>query len=126
MQDSVINKNKILIIDDNKSLRETLCDIIVLEGFCPIEASGGKEGFNIYKADKDDIEFVILDLIMPDISGKETFYMLKEFDKSVKVIVYSGYDANEDVLEMLKNGAQGFLHKPFKINELISIIKQNS
>ena len=94
MQDSVINKNKILIIDDNKSLRETLCDIIVLEGFCPIEASDGKEGFEIYKANKDDIDFVILDLIMPDISGLETFYILKKFDANVKIIIYSGYDEN--------------------------------
>ena len=126
MQDSIINKNKILIIDDNKSLRETLCDIIVSEGFVPLEASAGKQGFEIYKANKADIDFVILDLIMPEISGIETFYMLKKFDENVKIIVYSGYNENEDVLEMLKNGAKGFLHKPFRINELISIIKQNS
>ena len=126
MQNSVLNKNKILVIDDDKSLRETLCDIIVLEGFVPIEASGGEEGCEIYKNDKDNIGFVILDLVMPELSGLETFYMLKEINEDIKIIVNSGYDENEDILEMLNNGAIGFLHKPFRIKELISILNSDS
>jgi len=125
MQNSESNKKKILVIDDDPSLRETLCDIIMLEGHVPVEAACGKEGCEIYKNDMDNIGFVILDLVMPEISGLETFYMLREINENVKIIVNSGYDENEDILEMLNNGAVGFLHKPFRINELISIIKRN-
>jgi len=63
---------------------------------------------------------------MPELSGLETFYMLKEINEDIKIIVNSGYDENEDILEMLNNGAIGFLHKPFRIKELISILNSGS
>jgi len=125
MQDSDINKNKILIIDDDKILRETVCEILSLKGYISIEATGGKEGIEIYKSEKENIKLIILDLIMSGISGKETFYLLKKIDPNVKIIIYSGLDENKDITEMLQNDFTFFMHKPFKIKELVSIIESN-
>jgi len=69
---------------------------------------------------------IVLDMIMPEMGGRETFLKLKEINKDVKVAIISGYSENDEVLEMLEKGAVGFLHKPFKIKELINIIKDNS
>jgi len=117
--------NSILIVDDDNSLRQTLGAIVENEGFNYFEAVNGNEACEIYEKEKDKIIFIILDMIMPEMSGYETFFKLKEINKDVRIVIISGYSENEEVLEMLEKGAVGFLRKPFKIKELIASIRQN-
>ena len=118
--------SSVLIVDDDNSLRQTISSIMEISSLKPIEASNGKEACEIYEKQKNDICFVVLDMIMPIMGGHETFIKLKEINPDVKVVIISGYSENDEVLEILDNGAVGFLHKPFKIKELIDIIKNNS
>ena len=127
MNNKINTKRKsVLIIDDDNSLRQTISSIMEASMMESIEACNGKEACEIYEKQKDDISFVVLDMIMPEMGGRETFLKLKEINKDVKVAIISGYSENDEVLEMLEKGAVGFLHKPFKIKELINIIKDNS
>jgi len=117
--------NSVLIVDDDNSLRQTISSIMEATMLDSIEACNGKEACEIYEKQKDDICFVVLDMIMPKMGGFETFFKLKEINSNVKVVIISGYSENDEVIEMLEKGAVGFLHKPFKIKELINIIKTN-
>ena len=80
-----------------------------------------------YKKSFDAIDIVILDLIMPLKSGKETFFELKKINPFVKVIISSGYSSDGEAQTILNNGARGFIQKPFILTELIETIdKANS
>lgn len=87
-------------------------------------ASGGKEGIKIYADKKNIIDLVILDMIMPEMGGKETFKKLKEINPDVKILISSGYskDSHEEVI--LDAGEAGFIQKPYNINEIAEIIKE--
>jgi len=118
-------KNVILIVDDDDSLRQTLGAIVEIEGFDFYEAVNGAEACEIYKNEQKKISFIVLDMIMPEMSGYETFFKLKEINDDIKALIISGYSENKEVFEMLEKGAVAFLRKPFKIKELMSIIREN-
>jgi DNA-binding NarL/FixJ family response regulator len=60
----------------------------------------------------------VLDMIMPGLSGRETFYRLKEIDPGIRVLLYSAHSMDEDVHLMLEKGALGFIQKPYRIAAL--------
>jgi DNA-binding response OmpR family regulator len=67
---------------------------------------------------KQNLDIVILDMIMPDMSGGDTFDRLKEIKNSVKVLLSSGYGRNRHVTEILERGCDGFIQKPFNMKRL--------
>lgn len=89
-----------------------------------ILATSGNEGLEIYKNDYENIDVVITDMIMPDISGADLFYKLKTINPNCKVILYSGYTSDQNVEELRKNGLSAFLQKPFKFDKLISVLSK--
>jgi DNA-binding NtrC family response regulator len=72
----------------------------------------------IYKKDKENIDLVLLDLIMPKKSGSETFDELKKIDPKCKIIITSGYAQDTNTMEMIKSGACNFVQKPYNIDDL--------
>ena len=71
--------------------------------------------FNTYK---DEIDIVILDMIMPDMGGAETFDKMKAIDSNVKVLLSSGYSIAGQAREILNRGCDGFIQKPFNLAKL--------
>ena len=100
-----------IIIDVNKAMLETL-------GYTVIPAIGGKEAVRIYESAGERIDMVILDMIMPDLSGGEVFDRLKSIDPSVKVLLSSGYSLTDQAETILERGCLGFIQKPFNIEQL--------
>ena len=111
---------KTLIVEDNPTFRQSLRGLLFAQfPFMEIdEAGSGKEGVDIYKANKEMIHMVILDMIMPDMAGGETYDRLKEIDPDVKVLLSSGYGINGQATEILERGCNGFIQKPFDMKEL--------
>lgn len=111
-------EGEILVIDDEKVIRETAFSLLSNCGYSVLLAKNGTEGLSIYRNKSKSVKLVILDIFMPGPGGKEIFDNLIKFDKTVNVLLSSGYKINEDIEEMLKNGAKGFLPKPYTITEL--------
>ncbi|MDP3030165.1 MAG: response regulator [Deltaproteobacteria bacterium] len=78
----------------------------------------------MYEKQKDGIDLIILDMIMPRMGGIETFERLQAVNPAVKVIVSSGYSSDGHYQAVLQKGAKGFIQKPYKIDELTGMVRQ--
>jgi len=111
-------KPTVLLVDDEEVVREVGKDILEKSGYRVILASNGIEAVRIYSKRRGRIDLVILDMVMPEMDGKSTFNELKRMDPGVKVLLSSSYSVEEQVRETLRNGALGFIRKPYSISEL--------
>jgi CheY-like chemotaxis protein len=114
----------ILFVDDEAMVLDVGPKMIEHLGYTVLEAKGGRNAIEIYGANKDRIDLVILDMIMPDIGGGETYDRMKEINPSVKVLLSSGYSINGQAKEILGRGCDGFIQKPFKMKELSEKIRE--
>ena len=87
-------------------------------------AASGGEAIDTYRENKDSINLVILDMIMPGIGGGETYDRMKEINPDIKVLLSSGYSINGEASEILKRGCDGFIQKPFNIKSLSNKIRE--
>jgi two-component system, cell cycle sensor histidine kinase and response regulator CckA len=116
----------ILLVDDDEILIEVIREILETAGYRVITAANGHEALEIHEAWGDNIDLVMLDMIMPGMGGAETFTELKKIDPDVPVIIISGYSLPDEVGELLSQGCEGFLQKPFLIPDLLQKIRQVS
>ena len=82
-----------------------------------------KQAIELYQKHKNIFDLVALDMIMPEMSGKETYERLKKIDPDVKVLLVSGYSLNKQVEELMDLGCNGFIQKPFDILQLSQKIR---
>ncbi len=108
----------ILLVDDEDSVRAVGARILERLGYKVILASTGQQALNLMQERHEPIDLIVLDMIMPGLSGRETFYRLKEIDPKVKVLLYSAHSMDEDVHLMLEKGALGFIQKPYRLAAL--------
>ena len=108
----------VLIVDDEDMIVSVSSRLIDKMGYTAFHASNGEEAIEVYKANMDKIDIVILDLIMPGLSGGDTFDRLKEVNPDVKVLLSSGYSIDGQAQEILDRGCNGFIQKPFRMKEL--------
>ena len=87
-------------------------------GYRVLIAGSGKEAIELYEKNRDQIDLVILDMIMPVMGGGETYDRLKEANPDIKVLLSSGYSINGEASEILDRGCNGFIQKPFNVKEL--------
>ena len=93
-------------------------------GYEVLTARHGKEAIEVYQQNCQKVAMVILDMIMPEIGGGETYDRLKEIDPQVKVLLSSGYSLDGQATEILKRGCDGFIQKPFSMKDLSRKIRQ--
>jgi CheY-like chemotaxis protein len=108
----------VLLVDDEAMIVDISVQLLKKMGYAVLTAHSGKEAIEIYKQNTDMVAIVILDLIMPGMGGGEVYDRLKEIDSNVKVLLSSGYSINGQAAEILNRGCDGFIQKPFKLNEL--------
>lgn len=115
----------ILVVDDDPDVLDVTMDILRNEGCRVFTAPGGDQALKTYSANRDAIDLILLDIIMPDMDGREVFTELKKFDPGCRVLLYSGYSLDGQADELLADPCiQGFLQKPFKMAELIAHIRR--
>ena len=112
----------ILIIDDDENVRALLKLMLEPLKYKTLSAIDGKSGIEIYKKKKNEIKLILLDVVMPEMDGLITFQQLKKIYSDVHVLVISGFCKEGKASEIIKEGAVGFIKKPFKLNELLKII----
>lgn len=108
----------ILFVDDEDMLSQVAEDLLGRLGYRVLIARTGKEAIEIYQKNKDRIHLVLLDMIMPGMSGGETYDRLKAIDPDVKTLLCSGYSMDGQACAILERGCDGFIQKPFKTREL--------
>lgn len=108
----------VLLIDDEIMILDVARDLLERLGYTVLKAESGNRAVEIYKKNKDRIDIVVLDMIMPKMSGSDTYDRLKEINPRIKVLLSSGYSINGQATEILDRGCNGFIQKPFKIEEL--------
>ena len=108
----------ILLVDDEEITIEVGKKLLEELGYRVLIAQSGKEAIEVYRTHADEIDMVLLDMIMPGMSGGETFDKLKEMDQGVKVVLSSGYSVNGDAQQVLDRGCMGFIQKPFNLTAI--------
>jgi CheY-like chemotaxis protein len=93
-------------------------------GYTVLAAKNGTEAVDIFKANKDKIKMVILDIIMPDMGGGEVYDKINAINPDMKVLISSGYSVDGQAIELLERGCDGFMQKPFTLEELSGKITQ--
>jgi len=124
LQQQLLRGNEnILLIDDEQMVVDVGRLLLEELGYSIVTAPSGKEGLQQFLNSQKKIDLVILDMIMPDMSGKETFKQLREQDPQIKVLLSSGYSLNKQAKEILSLGCNGFIQKPFNLVDLSILIR---
>jgi signal transduction histidine kinase len=116
-------RGTILLVDDEDMIVEVGRKGLESLGYQVLVALSGEEALDIYGKQKDEIDLVMLDMIMPGMGGGETFDRLKALDGSVRVLLSSGYSINGRAQEILDRGCRAFIQKPFTLKELSQKVK---
>lgn len=124
--DDIRGNETILIIDDEPNIRDLCKDMLEPLGYNVLTAEDGNNGIKIFKEKRDQIALVILDMIMPKMTGNEVFQILRTIKPDVKVILCSGYSHNgfTGIDKLIKDGAMGFIQKPFTRQTLGQTIRK--
>ena len=105
---------KILVIDDERSIRNSMKDMLSFEGHEVVLAENGMEGLVSVKTEKPEVVFC--DIKMPKMEGIEVLERIKEFTSDVPVIMISGHGTIDTAIEAIKKGAYDFIEKPLDLN----------
>ncbi|RFM36603.1 sigma-54-dependent transcriptional regulator [Chitinophaga silvisoli] len=111
----------ILIIDDEKSIRKTLSEILSYEGYKVDEAADGAEGFKMFKDKQYDA--VLCDIKMPKMDGLEFLEKAKEANPDVPIVMVSGHGNIDTAVEAVKKGAYDYISKPPDLNRLLVTLR---
>lgn len=113
---------KILVVDDNADLRDTLYLILKRRGFDVDRAGDGKSA--VEKIENQHFDVVLMDIVMPEMNGVEAFRRIREIDRKVKVILMTAYYEEEELKAALDDGVYQTVHKPVEVARLIEMIKE--
>lgn len=117
-------KEKLLIVDDENSILETVKETLISYGYKVITAESAEQALEVYTAQKDKIKLVLLDLNMPGRGGKKCLIDLLAINDRAKVLMTSGYSPSQQIEDLIQAGAAGFLNKPYRPEELLLSIRE--
>ncbi|MBI1810743.1 MAG: response regulator [Nitrospirae bacterium] len=113
---------KVLIVDDDVELRANLSEILKGAGYYIAEAPSGKEA--IEEIASKDFDIVLLDLMMPKMSGLDVLKEIKKIKPKIKVIMITAFATVENAVDAIKKGASDYISKPFRIDGLLTTIRR--
>jgi signal transduction histidine kinase len=113
----------ILLAEDDPAIRSTAARILERFGYAVVEAADGKSAIDLFSKNRKRIHIVVLDMMMPQMNGKDAFFAIHEMDKNVKTILMSGYAEDEIQKQFTGIAPTGFLQKPFSAKKLINTIR---
>lgn len=114
----------ILLVDDEHIILDVGEEVLKTMGYNVLLAGSGKEALDHMEKNKESIDMVILDMIMPEMSGGEVFDKIKKMKPDIKVLLSSGYSYHDRAREILDRGCNGFIQKPYRIEDLSKKIRE--
>ena len=112
---------KVLIVDDEPSLRKALRTSLGASGFEVSEARNGEDAMGLLRSDAFDL--VLLDINMPGISGIETCRRIRDFSPKIGIVMVTVRDSEDDKVRSLETGADDFITKPFRLRQLVARLR---
>jgi two-component system, cell cycle sensor histidine kinase and response regulator CckA len=114
----------LLIVDDEEMLVELVRRMVIRQGYSALIATSGEEALSLYEQDKDKINLVITDLIMPGMDGKALAEELMRRDPNVRILVSTGFSADSDISSLVEAGVKGVVMKPYQSEQLFEKIRE--
>jgi CheY-like chemotaxis protein len=114
----------VLLVDDEDTIREVGQELLEAMGYRVLMASDGKEAIELYKKDRNDIDMVLLDMVMPNMGGGDAYDRMKEINPDIKVLLSSGFSIDGEATQILERGCNDFIQKPFTMKELSRKIRE--
>ena len=114
----------ILIVDDHETIWDFLIEALQRLGYSVLLAENGLDAIEIYKENPNEVDLVLLDMVMPKLGGHQTFYKIREIDPEARILLSSGYVSQEEVNDLLEQGAKGFLPKPHRISVMADAVRK--
>ena len=114
----------LLVVDDEEMVRDMLARALQAEGYRVLTAEDGQQGVEVFAQCKDEIDLVVLDLMMPHLNGAEALRHLREIEPAVRVLISSGYSPEGEGQHLLDAGAEGFLQKPYDVDQVLLTVRQ--
>jgi len=111
-------KGRVLLVDDEAGVIEVCSEMVKSLGYKVEAVSSGSEAIEVLTVKGDEIDLVILDLVMPNMTGQETFKKIRALDPEIKVLISSGYSREVEIKKMMGNGCNAFILKPFDVATL--------
>jgi len=123
-EDLLTGTETVLLVDDEAMILDVGTQILEAIGYRVLTANSGKQAIKIYTEKQNEIDIVILDIIMPEMDGGKTHDILKEINPDIKVLLSSGYSIDDQAKDILDRGCNGFIQKPFNIEDLSQKIRE--
>jgi signal transduction histidine kinase len=120
----VKGKGSVLLVDDEEMVLNIGEQILEKLGYEVLSAMGGIEALELYEKNQDKIDMVLLDMVMPGMGGGKTYDKMREINSHIKVLLASGYSIEGEAEEILERGCDGFIPKPFSIEELSNKMRE--
>jgi nitrogen fixation/metabolism regulation signal transduction histidine kinase len=116
--------DKIMVVDDDDSIRQVIKNILIMNGFDVLEAGSALDGLQIYKENKNQIKLVISDIVMPNMRGTEFVDQIKLIDPTIKVLFITAHTKDFQSISAKVGSDLRILQKPFDSEDLINNVKQ--
>jgi CheY-like chemotaxis protein len=114
----------VLVVDDDDAIRALLREVLEAEGYLVLEATDGLDACERFAQRPGEVHLVLLDMKMPRLGGADTLARLRDIDAEVRVLISTGYSHDDAFRRALKLGAQGILPKPYRIEDLLTAVRQ--
>ena len=114
----------VMIVDDDRDFLTMAEEMLSACGYNVVSASSGMQALEIYRLDQGNIDIVLLDMIMPEMDGSRLFREIKKLNPGVRAVLCSGFSIDEQAREILSEGIEGYLQKPFQIRDLFRVISR--
>ncbi len=122
--ETIIGSGRILLIDDEEVMRATAASILETLGYEVVLAEDGRQGVERFQENPGSFDLVIVDMIMPEMNGRECFAAIRKIKPDVKVVLASGFSREDQLTSMKEAGLKGFIRKPFLSAELSRVVYQ--
>lgn len=118
-----MEENRILVVDDNEDLAEAIADLLDIYGYDVDIAFNSTDALK--KCSEDNYNMVLMDIMLPDQNGVDSFIKIKKSYPGAKIVVMTGYKDQELINKALENGVNNVFFKPFNIPKLLNIINNS-
>jgi len=123
-EEVIEGRGTVLLVDDEEVILEVGKELLEGMGYRVLIAKDGKEAIEVYEKDRDEIDIVVLDMVMPNMGGGQAYDRMKEINPDIKVLLSSGFSIDGEASEILERGCNGFIQKPFTLKELSHEIRE--
>lgn len=116
---------RILVVDDEYPVRNIVTVSLEHLGYSVVGVESGMKAVEILRSDPHAIDLVVLDMLMPQMSGEETFYQLRKIRPTLSVLIMSGFASEDSVRRITREGGKGFIQKPFTVSDLAKKVRES-